>query len=94
MLGLQNTYWSGKQIDGVTNCHLTMMMMILMMNLFYGMTETWKVLIFISGWVHCQELSSLKISNMLQEGFEPVQNLNSGFAAWNWAVVIVTRPHF
>ena len=41
-------------------------------------------------WYHC--LRSLPISDTLQAGFEPVQNLSSGLVEWSCAVVITTTP--
>ena len=41
---------------------------------------------------HCQRSSPLQISDTLQTGFEPAQNLSSGFAEWSCVVVITTTP--
>ena len=46
----------------------------------------------ISSWDHCQRSSPSRISNMLQTGFEPGQNLNLHFVEWSCAIVITTTP--
>ena len=53
------------------------MMIIMMMNCFCGMADQKKVFGLISSKDHCQIFSPSPISNMLQDGFEPVQNLSS-----------------
>ena len=63
-----------------------------MMNCFCGMVDQWKVLSLISSQDHCQRFSPLQISEMPQAGFEPAQNLSSGFIEWNCAAVITTTP--
>ena len=45
------------------------------MNCFCGMVDRRKVFSLISSRDHCQRSSPLQISNMLQAGFEPAQNL-------------------
>ena len=35
--------------------------------------------------------SPSQISNMLQAGYEPVQNLSSVFVKWSYAVVVITN---
>ena len=47
---------------------------------FCGMVDRQKVFSFISSWDHCQRSSLSRISNTPQAGFEPTQNLSSGFA--------------
>ena len=44
----------------------------------------------ISSWDHYQRSSPLQISDTLQAGFEPGQNLSSGFVEWSGAVVITS----
>ena len=51
--------------------------------------DRWKA---ISSQDHCQRSSPLRISDTLQAGFEPVQNLSSGSVEWSCAVVITTTP--
>ena len=58
---------------------MMMMMMMMMVNCFCGMVDQRKVLSLISSRDHCQRSSPLRISDMPQAGFEPAQNLNSGF---------------
>ena len=69
-----------------------MMMMMMMMNCFCGMVDRWKVFILISSQDHCQRSSPSRISNTPRGGFEPAQNLSSGFVEWSSAVVITTTP--
>ena len=52
----------------------------MMMNCFCGMVDWRKGFSLISSWDHCQRSSPSQISDMLQAGFEPAQNLSSGFA--------------
>ena len=47
--------------------------------LFSCMVDRRKAFNFISSQGHCQRSSPLRISNMLQAGFEPAQDLSSGF---------------
>ena len=47
--------------------------------LFCGRVEWQKEVSLISSQDHCQRYSSSQISNMPQAGFEPIQNLSSGF---------------
>ena len=58
---------------------MMMMMMMMVMNCFCGMVDRRKVFSLISSWDHCQRSSPLQISDMPRAGFEPVQNLRSGF---------------
>ena len=51
----------------------------IMMNCFCGMVHQQKEFRLISSWDHCQRSSPSHTSNMPQAGFEPVQNLSSGF---------------
>ena len=41
---------------------------------------------------HYQRFSSLQISDTPQVGFEPMQNLSSGFVEWRCAVMTTTTP--
>ena len=68
------------------------MMMIMMRNWFYGMFERRIAFSLISDQNHCQRSSPLQISDTLQAGFEPEQNLSSGLFEWNGALVITTTP--
>ena len=62
------------------------------MNCFCGMVDQWRTVSLVSNWDHCQRSSQPEISDMPQTGFEPVQNLISGFIEWSCAVVITTMP--
>ena len=64
----------------------------MMMICFCGMVNQRKVYSLNSSRDHCQRSSASWISNMPRAGFEPVQNLSSGFVEWNCAVVITTTP--
>ena len=63
-----------------------------MMNCFCGMVDWQKAFSLISRWDHCQRSSPSWISNMLPAGYEPAQNLSSGFLEWSCAVVITITP--
>ena len=54
-------------------------MMMMMMNGFCGMIDRQKVFSLISSRNHCQRSSPWRISDMPRAGFEPAQNLSSGF---------------
>ena len=54
------------------------MMMMVMMSCFCVMVDQRKAYSLISSQDHCQRSSPLPISDTLQAGFEPAQNLNSG----------------
>ena len=60
--------------------------------LFCGTVDQPKTFSLISSWDSCQRSSLSLISDMLQAGLEPVQNLSSGFVEWSCAVVITTIP--
>ena len=64
----------------------------MMMNFFCGMFDQKKTLSLISSQNHCQRLSSLQTSDMLQAGFEPMQNLSTGLDESSCAVVTTTIP--
>ena len=68
-------------------CSLFSLMMMMMMNCFV-VWLTDKRHSLISSQDHCQRSSPSRISDTPQAGFEPVQNLNSGFHEWSCAVVI------
>ena len=55
-------------------------------------------LLFLCGVIssrdHCQRFSPSQISNKPQAGFECAQNLSSGFAECNCAVVITITPNY
>ena len=63
-----------------------------MTNCFCGMVDWRKAFSLISSRGHCQRSSPLRISDAPQAGFEPAQNLSSGFVEWSCAVVITTTP--
>ena len=63
-----------------------------MMNYFCGMVDRRKALSLISYLDHCQRSSPSWISDTPWAGFEPVQNLSSGFDEWSRAVVITITP--
>ena len=63
---------------------------ILMMDWFCSMVDWQKSFSLISSWDHCQRSSPSWISIILQAGFEPAQNLSSGFVESNCAIVITT----
>ena len=67
----------------------------MMMNCFCGVVDQQKAFHLISSHDHCQRSSPSWISDTLQAGFEPAQNLSSGLVEWSCAVVIATtqRPH-
>ena len=71
--------------------HFTLMMMV-MMNCFCGMVNRRKTFGLVSNRDHCQRSSPSRISNTPRAGFEPAQNLSSGFVEWSCAVVITTTP--
>ena len=51
-----------------------------------------KAFSLISSRDHCQRSSPSRISDTPRAGFEPAQNLSSGFVEWSCAVVITTTP--
>ena len=63
------------------------------MNCYCGMVDRRKAFSLISSRDHCQRSSPSRISDMPWAGFEPAQNMSSGFAEWSCAVVITTTPH-
>ena len=60
----------------------------ILMNCFCGMVDRRNASSLIFSRDHCQKFSPSRISDTLQTGFEPAQNLNSGFVEWSCAVVI------
>ena len=62
----------------------------LMMNCLCGMIDLQKAFSLISSHDHCQRSSPSRISNTSWAGFEPAQNLSSGFIEWICTVVITT----
>ena len=52
---------------------------LMMMSCFCGMVDRRKALSLISSRDHCQRSSPSRISDTPQTGFEPAQNLSSGF---------------
>ena len=73
-------------------CESLKLAMKIMMNLFCGMVDQRKAFSLISSRVHCQRPSPPWISDTPRAGFEPAQNLSSGFIEWSCAVVITTTP--
>ena len=65
-----------------------------MMNCFCGMVDRRKAFGLISSRDHCQRSSPSRISDTPWAGFEPVQNLSSGFVEWSCAVVMFSDVHF
>ena len=53
--------------------------LMMMMNCFCGMVDRRKAFTLISSRDHCQRSSPSQISDTLRAGFEPAQNLSSGF---------------
>ena len=64
----------------------------MMMNCYCGMVDRRKAFSLISSRDHCQRFSSSRISDTPRAGFEPEQNLSSGFVEWSCAIVITTTP--
>ena len=56
-----------------------MVMMMKMINCFCGMFDQRKAFSLISRLDHCQRSSPSRISDTPRAGFEPAQNLSSGF---------------
>ena len=90
-LSLQSTPFEVWELE-VNRLKNMMMVMIVIMNYFCGMVDQRKAFGLISSRDHCQRSSPSPISNMPQAGFEPAQNLSSGFVEWSCAVVIITTP--
>ena len=61
-----------------------------MMNCFCSIVDQWKMSSLISSRDYYQRSSLLQISDMLRAGFEPAQNLSSGFVECSRSVVITT----
>ena len=66
--------------------------LMVMMDCFCGMVDRRKALSLISSRDHRQRSSPSQISDTLRAGFEPAQNLSSGFVKWSCAVMITTTP--
>ena len=60
------------------------------MNWFCGMVDRRKVFSLFCSRDHCQRSSTSRISDTPRTGFEPAQNLSSGFAEWSCTVVMST----
>ena len=71
---------------------LLLMMMMTMINCFSGMVDRRKAINLISTRDHRQKFSPSKVSDMLQVGFEPAQNLRSVFVELSCAVALTTTP--
>ena len=67
-------------------------LMMMMMNYFCGMVDRRKAFTLISSRDHCQWSSPSRISGTSRVGFEPAQNLSSGFLELSCAAVITTAP--
>ena len=65
-------------------------MMVMMLNCFCGTVYRRKAFSLISSRDHCQRFSPSRISDTPRTGFEPAQNVSSGFVEWICAVVITT----
>ena len=68
------------------------LMMMKMMNCFYGMVDRRKAFSLIYSQDHCQKSCSSWISDTSRAGFEPAQNLSQDFVEWRCALVIITTP--
>ena len=64
----------------------------MMMNCFCGIVHQRKEFRLFLNWGHHQKSSPSRTSNISQAGFEPVQNLSSGFIEWSCTMVIITTP--
>ena len=71
---------------------MMMMMVVMMMDSFCEMVDRRKAFSLISSREHCQRSSPSRNSNTPRAGFEPVQNLSSGFVEWRCAVLITPIP--
>ena len=60
------------------------------MNCFCGMVDRRKAFSLISSRDHCQRSSPSRISDTPRAGFEPAQNLSSGFVERSYAAAITT----
>ena len=67
------------------------MMMMMMMNYFCGMVDRRKSFSLISSRDNCQRSSPLWISDTPRAGFEPAQNLSSGFS---WMKLCSSDNHY
>ena len=86
---LENSWWlQNNTVNDAMSITTNCVMMIMMMNCFWGMVHQRKVFSLISSWDHCQRSSPSWISDMPQAGFEPVQGLSSGLVEWSCAAVI------
>ena len=52
----------------------------MMMNCFFRIVDRQNAFSLISNWDYCQRFSPLQIFDTPRAGFEPAQNLSSGFA--------------
>ena len=71
------------------NFQYTNTCLMMMLNCFCGMADRQKACSLISRW-EIQIFLPSQISDTLHAGFEPAQNLSSGFVEWSCAVVITT----
>ena len=71
--------------SGLQNFKLRIMVM---MNCFCGIIDRRKAFSLISSQDHCQRSSRSRISDTPRAGFEPVQNLSSGFVKWSCFKII------
>ena len=79
-------------IEPIGRKHYRKFRMMMMINCCCGMVDQRKAFNLISSRDQCQRSSPSRISNTLRAGFEPVQNLISGFVEWSCAVVITATP--
>ena len=70
------TYYFFDDIINITNFNPNLLMM---MNCFCDIVDQRKAFSLISNQDHCQRLSPSRISDTPPAGFEPAQNLSSGF---------------
>ena len=66
-------------------------LMMMMMNCFCGMVDRRKAFSLISSRDHCQRSSPSRISDTPRAGFEPAQNLSSGFC---WMKLCSSDNHY
>ena len=68
--------------------------MMIMINCFCGMADRRKACGLISSGSHCQRSWRSRISDTPLAGFQPAQNLSSGFVQWGWTAVTTIPLHY
>ena len=68
--------------------------MMIMINCFCGIVDRRKACGLISSGSHCQRSWRSRISDTPLAGFQPAQNLSSGFVQWSWTAVITIPLHY